>query len=282
MHWGDTKKELFSKKLLERLREERNYEYAYKDELSMKGKFSVSELKKYENSEVVEDTVDEEMSWEDFCGMYDDITDNNEELIVSDIDKEFIPEFIRGKDTEIKANERGNAYHKVMEILDYDKVNTETDIKKQLEIFMNAGYLTKEQYDSVSWKDIYNFVNSSLGRRIKKAKENQLAMCEQPFVIGIPAKELFAGKFDTTSDSLTGNDNILIQGIIDLYFEEDDGIVLVDYKTDKVNAYNGEEILKERYYKQLDLYKDALERMTGKKVKEKIIYSFSLGKEILL
>ena len=74
----------------------------------------------------------------------------------------------------------------------------------------------------------------------------------------------------------------MIQGIIDLYFEEDDGIVLVDYKTDKVNAYNGEEILKERYYKQLDLYKDALERMTGKKVKEKIIYSFSLGKEILL
>ena len=67
-----------------------------------------------------------------------------------------------------------------------------------------------------------------------------------------------------------------------MYFEEDDEIVLVDYKTDRVNKYDGEEVLIKRYEKQLELYKTALERTTGKKVKETLIYSFTLGKVISL
>ena len=72
-----------------------------------------------------------------------------------------------------------------------------------------------------------------------------MAQCEQPFVIGIPAKDLF-------EDESKGEDNILIQGIIDLFFEEDDGIVLVDYKTDRVTKKDGEALLIERYSKQLE------------------------------
>ena len=70
---------------------------------------------------------------------------------------------------------------------------------------------------------------------------------------------------------------MMLQGIVDLYFEEEDGLVVVDYKTDRVDA---EEVLASRYRVQLEWYERALEQATGKKVKEKWIWSFALGKEI--
>ena len=284
LNWAESEKKLFCKKLLDRLKQEKTYKYAYDDELSLKGKFSVSELKKMETVDEIENNDDDELSWDEFCGMYEEIIDENglisaenEEDTIEDVDDEemYVPEFIRGESTEIKANERGNAYHKVMELLDYSKISSENEVGNQIQSFMENGYITKEQYDSVNKKDIYKFASSSIGKRIQNAKEKKLAQCEQPFVIGIPAKELF-------DDESKGEDNILIQGIIDLFFEEDDGIVLVDYKTDRVTKKDGETLLIERYSKQLELYKTALERMTGKTVKEKIIYSFALGKEIVL
>jgi ATP-dependent helicase/nuclease subunit A len=96
------------------------------------------------------------------------------------------------------------------------------------------------------------------------------ALCkEQPFVIARPANEI--------SEAYTGNKDVLIQGIIDVYFEEDDEIIVLDYKTDHVKS--SEELVL-RYKKQLELYAEALEQTTGKKVKERVIYSFCLGKEI--
>ena len=94
---------------------------------------------------------------------------------------------------------------------------------------------------------------------------------EQPFVLGINAKELYPEEED--------GELILVQGIIDAYFEEPDGLIVLDYKTDK--ADRGEE-LAEKYQEQLRYYAKALEQMTGKKVKEKIIYSFTLKKEIYI
>ncbi|WP_334196556.1 PD-(D/E)XK nuclease family protein, partial [Muricomes intestini] len=70
---------------------------------------------------------------------------------------------------------------------------------------------------------------------------------------------------------------VLVQGIIDVYFEEDGELVVLDYKTDKVKSIME---LKEKYHAQLDYYAQALEQLVGKKVKEKIIYSFTLGEEI--
>ncbi|MCI9329969.1 MAG: hypothetical protein HFH22_09275, partial [Ruminococcus sp.] len=75
----------------------------------------------------------------------------------------------------------------------------------------------------------------------------------------------------------TGGEAILIQGIIDVYFEEDGELVVLDYKTDKVKRA---EELKEKYHAQLEYYAEALELLLGKKVKEKLIYSFTLGEEI--
>lgn len=92
-------------------------------------------------------------------------------------------------------------------------------------------------------------------------------------MIGVPMREM---EPETESEEL-----VLLQGVIDLYMEEEDGLVLLDYKTDRVEK-GQEQVLIQRYQTQLDWYQRALEQMTGKKVKEKIIYSFTLGKAILL
>ena len=82
-------------------------------------------------------------------------------------------------------------------------------------------------------------------------------------------------------DPLWQEETVLVQGIIDAYFVEDGEIVLVDYKTDRVRRGQEQKLIN-LYHVQLEDYARALERMTGKKVKEKIIYSFTLQKEIVL
>ena len=93
---------------------------------------------------------------------------------------------------------------------------------------------------------------------------------EQQFVMGIPAEDMGLGQ---------SRELVLIQGIIDAWIEEEDGLVLIDYKTDQVEK-GREEILVKRYKVQMDYYKKALEQMVKKPVKERIIYSLTLQKEI--
>jgi ATP-dependent helicase/nuclease subunit A len=81
---------------------------------------------------------------------------------------------------------------------------------------------------------------------------------------------------------ITGKELVVVQGIIDVYWQEGDHIILLDYKTDRVGRKDGAEILKNRYRAQLDYYARALEQATGLSVTEKIIYSFSLGDTIYL
>ena len=114
------------------------------------------------------------------------------------------------------------------------------------------------------------FFHSDIAERMKLADQNGKLRKESQFVVGIPAKEMDK----TDSDEL-----ILLQGIIDAWFEEDDGLVLVDYKTDHVKE-GGEKILLDRYQIQLHYYARALAQITGKKVKEAVIYSLALQKEI--
>ena len=89
--------------------------------------------------------------------------------------------------------------------------------------------------------------------------------------MGIEASEI--------DSEYTGEEMVLVQGIIDAYFEEQDEIIIVDYKTDRVNS--AQELI-DRYKTQLDFYEKALVKITGKSVKEKIIYSTELGKEVLI
>ena len=94
---------------------------------------------------------------------------------------------------------------------------------------------------------------------------------EQPFVLGIPA--------DRLNERYPADETVLVQGVIDVFFYESDGIVLADYKTDRVDS---DEELIARYKAQLDYYQLALEQITGQRVKERYLYSFALKKEILV
>ena len=117
--------------------------------------------------------------------------------------------------------------------------------------------------------DILGFLNCESGQRMHQAAARNQLRKEQPFVLGVKAKEIYPEE--------QSGETILVQGIIDVYFEEDGALTVLDYKTDKVRTALE---LKEKYHAQLDYYAQALEQLLGKKVKEKIIYSFTLKKEI--
>ena len=170
-----------------------------------------------------------------------------------------VPKFISGEEVKLAANERGSAYHRVMECLDYSVSVNLDGVKADINRMLETGKMNELQVKSVNPWGINTIVQSDTGRRVANAMNNGSVRREQPFVFEYEGQ--------------------LIQGIIDLYFEEGGELVLVDYKTDRVMKNEaGEKELVRRYAIQLDYYAKALTQLTGKKVKEKIIYSFALGK----
>ena len=132
---------------------------------------------------------------------------------------------------------------------------------------VEAKRLTEEYFQAVREGKIVNFLSSPLGRRMRDAQRRGQLHREQPFVLGIDARRL--------NGSFPEGETVLIQGIIDVFFEEEDGLVLLDYKTDSISSM---EELWNRYETQLDFYQEAVEKIYGKPVKERILYSFHLEK----
>ena len=175
-----------------------------------------------------------------------------------------IPQFENGKGAEV-----GSAYHRIMELIDYRKITddcADVDIKwldDQMSQRILEGKLSDKEYSLVDKSKIIRFINSDIGKRIRRAAYNNNLYREQPFVLGIAAKRL--------NDSFPDNENVLIQGIIDLFFIEDGKIILLDYKTD--NVAQAEDLIS-RYHTQLDYYEESLQRINNMPVSEKLIYSF--------
>lgn len=182
----------------------------------------------------------------------------------------YIPRFMQEEEALGGAG-RGSAFHKVMELMSFADGEAKLSVGEQIEEMLRQGLLSKEYAGAVSVTSVEDFMNTGLAARMAEAEKNGCLHREQPFVLGLPASEL--------NEKFPSEELVLIQGIIDVYFEEDGDLVVADYKTDKVNA--PEELVK-RYEKQLDYYAKALEQLTGKRVKEKIIYSFGLRKEIMI
>ena len=125
--------------------------------------------------------------------------------------------------------------------------------------------LTKEYFQAVNIRKIVHFLRTSLAARMYRAQKNGKLYREQPFVLGIDARRL--------KSDFPPAETVLIQGIIDVFFEEEDGLVLLDYKTDSVASMKE---LWNRYETQLDYYQEAIQKIYGKPVKERILYSFHL------
>ena len=185
-----------------------------------------------------------------------------------------VPSFMK-KEPENNSAGRGAAYgtiwHQVMAFIDFTKTEDKEQIRKEVKRLVETGRLRVDEMGVLNYDRLVTFFDSSLGRAMRQAQEEGRLYRERPFVMGREASELFQDRNE--------KDMVLVQGIIDAYYESDGGIVLMDYKTDSLKP--GEENkLVERYYTQMDLYRKALEGMTGKKVERCVLYSFSLGKEI--
>jgi ATP-dependent helicase/nuclease subunit A len=174
---------------------------------------------------------------------------------------------------EVSGANRGTVIHKVMQNINFAEVDSIETLLIQLNQLIEKGKLKEHEKELINLNQIYHFILSPLAQRMNSAQKVGKLFKEKQFIIGIPANEINS---DFKSDEI-----VLIQGIIDAYFEQEESIILVDYKTDKVES-GMEQVLVNKYSQQLAYYSRAIEQITGKKVLQKIIYSFSLCKEIVL
>ena len=154
--------------------------------------------------------------------------------------------------------QKGSIIHYVLQNLDFNNGDISSQVSK-----MN---LTESEREAVDFEAIERFLSSPISERLKKAA---FVYKEEPFT--------FRKNLSEITKDISHNEEVLVQGIIDCYFMEDDYIVLLDYKTDRDIT---PEILRSRYEIQLSIYAEALEKRYKLPVKEKLIYSFSLNEVI--
>ena len=239
----------FSKdKELNKLDETLNWEYKYILDTLVPSKTSVTKIKKLINLEN-KDKLEKIIAIDD--------NENNNAL-------EIKPEFM--KDEKITQAQKGTIIHLCLQKLDLKRNYNMSDIVDLINKLEYQNIITNQERKSININKIKNFVDSEFAERIRNAKFIEK---EKPFYTYVKAKDIYNN---------SSEENILVQGIIDLYFIEKNGnVVLVDYKTDYVTNENE---LIEKYKTQLELYKNALEKSLNKKIKDTFIYSVYLGKEI--
>lgn len=196
---------------------------------------------------------------------------------------EYVPRFISGTLDRPGATVRGSAFHRVMELMDFDSLHniskeTPNILRKELVSFLDEAYSSGRL--SEVQREIFNikrnlelielFIKSDTCERMAIAERDNKLWREAPFMMGLSARLL--------KDTYPEDETVLIQGIIDAYWEEDDGYVIIDYKTDRVQK--PEELI-DMYKAQLDYYEKALVQM-NKPVKAKLIYSFALNEIVIL
>ena len=243
---------VYDEEMHENLRNQFAYRYPYENSQTRKLKFSVSELKK-------RIYLQESGEMEDSEQLYEET-----EL------QPILPKFME-EEVPLTGASRGTAYHRALELLNFAEDYDTEKLKNCLRKFTEDGKMTDEMRKAVCIRDFLKFLQTDSGKRMQACAKQNCLFKEQPFVLGVPATDLWKEEEE--------GELVLVQGIIDVYFEEEDGLVVLDYKTDRVRESRE---LVERYHGQLDYYARALEQATGKTVKEKIIYSFTLGEEIHL
>ena len=275
--------------LVGQLKQRFSQRYPYQVDVLRKNKYSVSELKHRAMRERFEAEQEETVP----AFLEEPVTPT-------------IPLFIQREESveQETANRgalRGTAVHRVMECYDFA---SEKSVQEQMEAMEKEEKITADMRALVKEQIVADFVSSETGKRMALAQRGGALYREKPFVMGFTEEELENYGFgaDSNTDSCENiyektdsdqekeeqkrirheEDLTLIQGIIDVFWIEKDGIVLLDYKTDRVQQ--AKELI-DRYETQLKLYADALERVFGArklKVKEILIYSFSLEKLITL
>lgn len=171
--------------------------------------------------------------------------------------KSYTPKFMQ-EDKKISNAEKGTLVHLCIQRLDERKDYELKDIQNMILNLVEKEIITKNEADAIDVNLIYQYTKSQLFEELRQAKEVHK---EQPFYINIPAK-------DVVSEAENSKKNILVQGIIDLYYiDKNDNLILIDFKTDYIsNEPNAKEKILEKYKVQLEIYKTALEQALGRKV----------------
>lgn len=236
--------------LYEKIKEQLSYQYPHPDAIHLVTKYSVSELKHRAMRELA--AKEEE-----------DVTPK----FLEEVSTPYVPAFMEGKAEVNQGALRGTAMHRLMECYDFTKMPDCSDefaenIKKQLTGLVQMGKVSEDMQKLIRIPSVELFLKSQLAPRMKAAAMRDDLFREKPFVMGNHEME---------------EEMVLIQGIIDVFWVEEDGIVLLDYKTDRVDSATR---LRDMYKEQLDLYAEALERIFLLPVKEKYLYSFRLNQAI--
>jgi ATP-dependent helicase/nuclease subunit A len=270
--------------MINKVRTGMNFNYGHKSS-GLKSKMSITEIKKMQ-------AVGEELEADNVL----------KSAAYIERDEVPVPEFM-SEEKQIQGNLLGTIYHKIMELIDFKAENL--DIEKFVDGLFDRGLFDDGYRARISAEKIRAMLTSPLGIRMAKADENGQLYRERQFYMMMTPEEILAGRevvtahtgqetqvavskretadvTEVASQQATGfetDETVVVQGIVDAYFVENGEIVLLDYKTDRVSE--GKELVR-RYHVQLDMYARVLEKITGMRVKEKIIYSFCLGEIIEL
>lgn len=243
---------LLDKEVSEEINRILSYEYPLKASTTIKSNISVSDLKR----------------------RYEDENYDTENIYRNREPVKITPKFLQNK-KGLTSAERGTAVHFVMKKINLNRVSSVQEINEQLQQLVEDELLLNEELRAINAYKIYNFFKSNLGSKIVELNEQGKRIYrEVPFYTEISSLEV-----DKSLDNKYKDEKVRLQGIIDCFFEYDGELILLDYKTDYIE-HGEEDKLKEKYKIQLDYYSDAIFKMTGKKVKYKYLYLFSLEKEI--
>lgn len=234
-----------------------NKEYVYKNVLNKPSSITVSEIKKMIQEE------DEEKHQKYY----------KENFVLK------TPSFIHQGEEKVGFNsaEKGTIFHLAMQLLDFSKFDAEDiskireEIKSQINSFVEKNIMSLDEIETININWIVKFIQSDIFKEIYIANKFGKLFKEKAIDYNIKLKNLFK------DENIEEDEKIMVVGIIDLFFENENGeIILLDYKTDYVTKENLEEI-KARYKVQLDLYKSAIEDISGKKVAKKGLYLFGIN-----
>ena len=235
-----------------------SYEYPYKEASALPKKAAVSKLyPRYL------DTDDEAV----------DVFGEEEPLSL------ILPDYA-GTEKTASAAQRGTSTHLFMQFCDFEKA--EADVKAEAQRLVDRGFIKEENRELISYKEAEAFFDSDLYKRMKAAQSAGRIFCrEYRFNIELDAPDF---TLDTQRKKSLTDEKLLVQGVIDCFFEEEDGsVTVVDYKTDRI--YGGEDAVaefKERHAMQLSYYKKAVERIALMPVGKCELYSFCLGRSVVL
>jgi ATP-dependent helicase/nuclease subunit A len=243
------------------LDEQLSWQYAYPQAVRTAAKFSVSEVKR-RYQELHSDELQDEAALAVPAAAVIPTAPGEDDAFAA------LPPWLAGEEAAVSGAQRGTALHKALQYITPAADQTTATLRREIDAFVRQGLLSREEAELVYVPVLAAFCQSDIGRRMAESPELHR---EYPFTV------LLAGG-DPLPETETG-EQILIQGVIDCLFREDDAWILVDYKSDRLETADA---FRSRYAVQLALYKRAVEQITHRPVEETYIYSLHLQQEIRL